>query len=622
MSRNSRASDEREIDRVLRLKRKETEIKACIPCRRRKVRCDKGSPCKTCQKRGHPLICTYAPGHQSPATRRIPYGQALSTARHSANPEEAPDLSLQGLGSYTCGRQQERTSMQSPRRTPLSASAMQEESAQDYIFSGDNSIASIVRSQAQRSNDTLKMNLEPVLGLQNTFSSYPFMDQKLSQNKWAMLLEILPQRDEVLKFFHVYKTSNYLFTPVLVDMDQFELDIYSYLNALAAGELQGSSQTSDRWLSGKSLGFISLILAVLAAGAHFSDIENPERASLCQDFEQRSFQALRLANFLFRPSADIVQTLLLLGSTLQNNGQSDAAWAMLGTTVRLAQIQGFHTEKGMAHLSERMKSTARKCWSNVVWQDALLSLCHGRPPVTSRYTSTELAGDNLSYTDITDYICRLGLKIVDAGEPDARDAIPSIAALGGLDNAYSRAQPHLRSRENCKTFHQHLEHFQALSTVPLRSWPMVHTALISTLLLCIWEETRSDPECRDLQQKVIEVFATAAPTSVSASQSWQWLSEGHSRALVALRNAFCDESGLRASTDQEHVDARRVVTDTQSHDEVNFDSPNDIPPFNIPSQLHDASDYSTIPSGSLTSEELDLLYNSPLSYIDSILNGQ
>jgi hypothetical protein len=272
----------------------------------------------------------------------------------------------------------------------------------------------------------------------------------------------------------------------------------------------------------------------------------------------------------------------------------------------------------------------------------LLSLCHGRPPVTSRYTSTELAGDNLSYTDITDYICRLGLKIVDAGEPDARDAIPSIAALGGLDNAYSRAQPHLRSRENCKTFHQHLERlalkmhmsfcilhvcrpaiqrpgnsievpehtmlrqrakeslidasnaflgFQALSTVPLRSWPMVHTALISTLLLCIWEETRSDPECRDLQRKVIEVFATAAPTSVSASQSWQWLSKGHSRALVALRNAFCDESGLRASTDQEHVDARRVVTDTQSHDEVNFDSPKEIPPFNIPSQLHDASDY-------------------------------
>ena len=93
--------------------------------------------------------------------------------------------------------------MQSARRTPLSASSMQEESAPDYIFSGDNSIASIVRSRAQRSNETLKMNLEPVLGLQNTFSNYPFMDQRCSQNKWAMLLEILPQRDEVLKYVHL-----------------------------------------------------------------------------------------------------------------------------------------------------------------------------------------------------------------------------------------------------------------------------------------------------------------------------------------------------------------------------------------------------------------------------------
>jgi hypothetical protein len=55
---------------------------------------------------------------------------------------------------------------------------------------------------------------------------------------------------------------------------------------------------------------------------------------------RRSFQALRLANFLLRPSLEVVQSLLLLGNTLQNNGQSDAAWAQLGTTVRLAQDLG------------------------------------------------------------------------------------------------------------------------------------------------------------------------------------------------------------------------------------------------------------------------------------------
>lgn len=77
---------------------------------------------------------------------------------------------------------------------------------------------------------------------------------------------------------------------------------------------------------------------------------------------RRSFQALRLANFLFRPSFDIIQTLLVLGNTLQNNGQSDAAWALLGTTVRLAQTLGLHTERSVARLPIYLQSKAKKLW--------------------------------------------------------------------------------------------------------------------------------------------------------------------------------------------------------------------------------------------------------------------
>lgn len=330
--------------------------------------------------------------------------------------------------------------------------------------------------------------------------------------------------------------------------------------------------------------------------------------------------------------------------------------------------------------------------SNIVWQDALLSLCHDRPPVTSKYISTDLPGHNLSYTEVTDYICRLSLKVIDEREPEARHASPSIAALECLDNAYSRAQPHLQAQENCKTLHQHLERlalkmhmsfciqhicrpaiqgpgnsiegpehdllrqrakegliqasnafldFQALSTVPLRSWPMVHTALSSTLLLCVWEETRHDSECRDLEQKVIEVFAGAASTSVSDSQDWQWLSEGHARALVTLRNAFCDGVGLETSTDQHHLEARRNAPDFQSRDELNIDGSEETSLFEPCNQLHNDSNYryvlfpiapsctsltdllsSTLPQGSLITEGLGLSYTSSLSYIDSIMNGK
>lgn len=190
------------------------------------------------------------------------------------------------------------------------------------------------------------------------------------------------------------------------------------------------------------------------------------------------------------------------------------------------------------------------------------------------------------------YLCRIGLKTTKPGDTDEHEISRSLEALPTLDNVYSRAEVHLRSREHCRSLHQSLEHialkmhvsmvisllcrpaikrtqsrdsqykyellrtrakaslidaskafldFQALSIVPLRTWSMVHTVLSSTLLLCIWKETRHDPECRDLQQRVIEVFSAVEPARSgdqgSASDNGQWLSERHIRALVTLRNA-------------------------------------------------------------------------------------
>jgi hypothetical protein len=85
--------------------------------------------------------------------------------------------------------------------------------------------------------------------------------------------------------------------------------------------------------------------------------------------------------------------------------------------------------------------------------------------------------------------------------------------------------------------------FQALSIVPLRSWSMVHTVLSSTLLLCIWKETRNDLECRSLQQSVIDVFSTSDSGTTDdgallSESDDQWLSARHIRALVTLRGAL------------------------------------------------------------------------------------
>lgn len=206
-------------------------------------------------------------------------------------------------------------------------------------------------------------------------------------------------------------------------------------------------------------------------------------------------------------------------------------------------------------------------------------------------------------------LCRISLDIMG---PETLGVVELDRALEGLqrvDDIHQRGLPYLRSRENCITLQQHLEHlalrmhtsfcvsvfcrpamkqstpqsfhphagilrarakgslidaskafldFQALSTVPLRSWSMVHTVLSSTLLLCIWEETRNDPECRNLQQKVIDVFSSSNSRTNDDGASFsendsQWLSDRHIRALVTLRSALEREQETGATETENWV---------------------------------------------------------------------
>lgn len=252
--------------------------------------------------------------------------------------------------------------------------------------------------------------------------------------------------------------------------------------------------------------------------------------------------------------------------------------------------------------------------STIVWQDSLLCLCYDRPPIV---TVTGWPLDNpvfqlqdLSYESVMHSICRLGLEIMRAENIGLDEVEQAIGYLQRLDSISQRGQPYLQSRESCTSLEQNLLHlalkmhtsfcvsvicrpamkktppqllhpqsellrsrakgslidaskafleFQALSVVPLRSWSMVHTVLSSTLLLCIWEETRNDPECRNLQQRVIDVFSSSDSkisedgTSLSETDS-QWLSARHIRALVTLRGAL-DREGEIGNAENENMAA-------------------------------------------------------------------
>lgn len=101
-----------------------------------------------------------------------------------------------------------------------------------------------------------------------------------------------------IRFFHYYRITAYPFNPILADIDRFESDLCMYLNAYSAGELRDKDKITNRWATDRAIGHISLLLATLAAGAHYSDIDHPQRLELTIDFGELSSQYIYISFFI------------------------------------------------------------------------------------------------------------------------------------------------------------------------------------------------------------------------------------------------------------------------------------------------------------------------------------
>ncbi|KKP00159.1 fungal specific transcription factor [Trichoderma harzianum] len=450
-------------------------------------------------------------------------------------------------------------------------------------------------------------------GLQNTLDGDPFTEATTPENRHASLLSLAPHTDEIQRFIPLYRHTIHPFVPLLVDIDEFELRVCEYLESRAAGDLRHDSKTLNQWFTGKGINTIAVILATLSCSSYFSDISITERSTTALKFVARAFQALRLANYMLRPSVEAVQTLLLLGNTLQNTGQSDGSWILLGTTIRLAQALGLHAANTKTRGANSRKKEA--LWSVIVWQDCFLSVCHGRPSGISkaqlkRLNFAAVTGPSLSYFEV---MCRVGCLCVDLTE-DVPTLKRSVDLVEAIDRCYSNALPHLQSLDECRNLHQRLEFFalqinmsftiavvcrpamkklplgsgedhyhqflttrakqslfttlrtflafQALSSMPLRNWSMLHSTLTSMLLLSVWEETRHDPQSRDLQERLVGLLLAVSEEGSSAdtdsdghpSYYTQWLSPRSIRTLIALQSAIRNTPPLT-----DHVSPTRSV---------------------------------------------------------------
>ena len=129
---------------------------------------------------------------------------------------------------------------------------------------------------------------------------------------------------------------------------------------------------------------VALIFVMLAMGTHFVSIASPEEKEQSAEFYiSAAHQALRVINYLGRPSLRTMQTMVLIIYFLMNDNHASDAWAFAGILTRHACALGLnrdpsHTITRNAHPFE--KQQRRKLWQAVLFQDTFFSIIIKLPP--------------------------------------------------------------------------------------------------------------------------------------------------------------------------------------------------------------------------------------------------
>lgn len=191
--------DRDEIDHILRRKRKPAE-KACYPCHRRKVRCNHGQPCSTCQRQGHPEIYSYPFSATKRRDKRRRPGvddslQAIPVADNFVISRR--DHSEEAVNNSLLIPSLEPSDDHSRADNSLNFANGQPSTPADHAYEGDNSIISILRQPiANPSPPSRIRDTRVFFGLQNSCSSDPLFTVPTPQQRWETLVNLSPQNEE------------------------------------------------------------------------------------------------------------------------------------------------------------------------------------------------------------------------------------------------------------------------------------------------------------------------------------------------------------------------------------------------------------------------------------------
>ncbi|KAJ5623789.1 Transcription factor [Penicillium lagena] len=595
--------DTARVRELLKSKRRHRVVKSCFPCRHRKVRCDGDVPCSSCVRGGHAELCgaprssdmlgkggggindlprafegeiggdrnehrqivRYVPYRISislclclchlicPSSVRANDTEATGSGALSASISDTPDVSSmirrlenieEQISCLKADLQQTQSGTykggpQMPERASSSRRASRPDPSPGKLFFEDTTGATVYLGSHSDPPATLGLN-DAILIDQLAARTYPFT------NLWrpgAGALEIcqtLPDDENIIRYWQAYQTCAYPFYPVPVTYKEFTTSLFSFLDQRAT--LQANSDGDWSSLDDIDSSWLALLFAILASGVQLSNDPIKERDLKTKVFICSSFQCLRTSNFFINTDMNQIQAMALIGHCLGNNLDTNSAWILMGSALRLAQSIGLHDETVSAGSYSPTDQLQRKrLWWMLLLQDTFLSLTYDRPRnITKSNSSIPSDPDTVSgysFAESMFSVCQIELDRT--RQEDSESVAAALAAKRRLEKIFESASSFLVEKHRCHTLQDHLERLALRIHVSYGVCRFLRLAL-ETAASSGSDSLELDSntlttECIDHAEEAVEAFLDMHRLSSTVCRLWAFVHNAVSCAIT-LRN--------------------------------------------------------------------------------------
>lgn len=341
---------------------------ACIQCRRRKLKCDRASPCNACLRRGDEALCLYQrapPADRTEAARQMEIDDRLQRLeRLVRNLTQAKNASVSGA-SEPSRSVSSREGQSHVRFDDAQTSSVQ---WSDGIHRGDthwsvmlNDIQDLyldIKSQSDlagtgfsgASTEGSSSGIDILFG-----NAYP-------TTVGGILAQALPSRSETDKLIASYFRLRTITAP-FIHPAQFRRQYRTFWN--------NQQNTSPLW--------ISILFSILYISSSRLKFRTNERENQ-RRFEFAAAQCLVLGRYNV-PQQFCAEAITLYGQShcLTNMNMPADIGPVFAVAVRVASSMGYHRDPGRLKMKPFEKEMRRRTWSFLMQLDLLTSFHLGLP---------------------------------------------------------------------------------------------------------------------------------------------------------------------------------------------------------------------------------------------------